>query len=63
VSAVSSERMSDSDRQMLVGALDRIESDLTAISTWLPGPEINVRRLLTDARDKLAAASWGALRM
>lgn len=58
-----SERLSDSDRQELVGALSRIEDELVAISGWLPGPEIHVRRLLTEARDKMAAASWGVLRM
>jgi hypothetical protein len=58
-----SERLGDDDRQELVGALARIEDELTAISGWLPGADVHVRRLVTEARDKLAAACWGVLRM
>jgi len=57
------ERLSDDDREQLVAGLAKMEDELTAISGWLPGPELHVRRLVTEARDKIAAACWGVLRM
>jgi hypothetical protein len=57
------EHFSDGDRQALVTELSDMKDKLQAISQWLPGSDLRVRRLLLDARDKLSAASWAALRM
>lgn len=61
--SVLPEQLSDSDRQALVTELSEMEDKLAAIGAWLPGSDLRVRRLLLDAKDKISAACWAALRM
>jgi hypothetical protein len=51
-----------SEPEQLVGALDQMESELEAITVWLPSEDIRVRRLLQDARTALSAACWVTVR-
>ena len=40
-----------------------MEDTLAAIAAWLPGSGFRTRQLIRDARDKISAACWSALRM
>jgi uncharacterized membrane-anchored protein len=58
----ASRGLSEDERQQLVGALDRIETELTSITVWLPSDDTRVRTLLLDARTALSAAAWVTVR-
>ncbi len=57
-----SEGLSEADREQLVSALDKIETELASITAWLPSDDMRVRRLLLDARTSVSAACWMTVR-